>query len=85
MAHTQLDYIKAHLRSGKTLSALEALGLYRAFRLAARIKELRDQHWDITTTMRLDITGKSYAVYSLELPKSLLPPRYQGSAVRANS
>ncbi|WP_422049710.1 helix-turn-helix domain-containing protein [Shimia sp.] len=79
MAKSQLDQIKSHLKSGRTISPLEALGLYGVFRLAARIKELRDKGWPITTDNRTDPNGKKYAVYFLEdkgthgLPDFALP------------
>jgi hypothetical protein len=44
------------------------------------MKELRDQAWDIATEIRKDPNGKIYAVYTLGEPKSVLPPRYQGSS-----
>ena len=62
---TQLDHLRAHLKSGRSLSSLEALGLYGMFRLAARIKELRNKGWQIDTHMREDPNGKPYAVYKL--------------------
>lgn len=65
---TQINHIKDHLRSGRTISPLEALGLYGVFRLAARIKELRDQGWDIETENRRDPNGKKYAVYKKAEP-----------------
>ena len=80
MARTQLDLLKNHLRSGRSITPLEALGLYGVFRLAARMKELRDQAWDIGTDIRRDPNGKTYAVYTLCEPKTVLPPRYQGSS-----
>lgn len=61
-----------HLRTGKHITALEAQSLYRVFRLAARIFELRaklvkegDTH-EIATTVVRDSTGKPYARYSLQ-------------------
>lgn len=62
---TQLDHLKAHLKSGKTITPLEALGLYGVFRLAARMKELRDKGWDISTEIKNDPNGKVYATYKL--------------------
>ena len=61
---TQIDHLKAHLEGGRTITPLEAFGLYGMFRLAARIKELRDLGWDISTEIRHDPNGKVYAVYS---------------------
>lgn len=76
MAKTQLDHLRAHLKSGRTISPLEALGLYGMFRLAARVKELRDQKWDIITEMREDPNGKPYAVYRLAEPKNTDLPAF---------
>lgn len=55
----------ATTKSIRTISPLEALGLYGMFRLAARIKELRDRGWSIITDMKEDPNGKPYAVYRL--------------------
>lgn len=61
----QLDHLRKHLKAGRTISPLEAIGLYGMFRLAARIKELRYKGWDIETEIRKDPNGNSYAVYWL--------------------
>lgn len=66
MAKTQLDHLKDHLRSGRSITPLEALGLYGIFRLAARVKELRDRGWSISTDVREDPNGKVYACYTLD-------------------
>lgn len=65
---TQIAHILAHLKSGKTISPLEALELYGCFRLGARIWDLRHGKHDGT---RYDIEeipheGKQYAVYRLK-------------------
>lgn len=65
MAKTQLDHLKAHLKSGRSITPLEALGLYGVFRLAARVKELKDKGWDIKTDIKTDINGKVYGEYRL--------------------
>lgn len=65
---TQLSLIKTHLETKPSITALEALGLYGVFRLAARIYELKAQGWPISTEVRYDPNGKQYAVYSLEDP-----------------
>ncbi len=69
---SQKQHILAHLHSidpstGQTrgLSPFEAIGLYRIFRLAARIEELRDDGYDINTVIKHDTTGKVYARYFL--------------------
>ena len=61
---TQTRAILAHLRI-KTITAFEALELYGCFRLAARIKDLRDEGHDIHTE-RVEVqTGKRIAEYTL--------------------
>lgn len=62
---TQLDHLKAHLKAGRSITPLEALGLYGIFRLAARIKELRDKGWSIDNTIKYDPNGKVYSNYAL--------------------
>ena len=54
-----------HLESKGSISALEALSLYRINRLAARVEELRKSGHDIETEMKTDMTGKRYARYRL--------------------
>lgn len=51
------------------LTPYEAIGLYRCFRLAARIEELRDSGVKIITIKKTDNTGKSYAKYFLDSNK----------------
>jgi hypothetical protein len=67
---SQKDKIKLHLLSGQTITAGEALLVYGCFRLAARIKELRADGFNIVTIMKTDANRKSYASYKL---KSSLP------------
>jgi hypothetical protein len=49
--------------TGRSLSPLEALGLYGVFRLAARVFELKDMGVDIRKVTKVDINGKQYAEY----------------------
>ena len=65
---SQSDRILAHLISGKSLTAMQALDKFGCFRLAARVESLRKQ-WPITTEMKTK-DGKRFAVYRLSL-KSL--------------
>ena len=58
---TQKDKILAHLKSGKSISPIEALNLYQCFRLAAVIYKLVH---DDGVKISVDNTEK-YAVYSL--------------------
>jgi hypothetical protein len=64
-AKQQTDRILAHLLAGKSITQLEAFGVYRIFRLAARIHELKQKGHKIVTNMRVDETGKPFAEYSL--------------------
>lgn len=51
MAETHTAKILAHLKSGRTITPNEALGLYGCGRLAARICELRQRGRRIKTDM----------------------------------
>ena len=63
---TQKEMILSHLKSGYSLTPLEALDCYRIFRLAARIWEMKAAGIDIKTEVKRDRTGKQYAVYTLD-------------------
>jgi len=62
---SQTQLILGHLEMKGSISALEAMSLYRIFRLAARVKDLRNQGYEIETNMKEDTTGKPYARYVL--------------------
>lgn len=62
---TQTRAILAHLRQHRTITALEALDQHQCFRLAARIKDLRDEGHDIHTERVEVATGKRIAEYTL--------------------
>lgn len=55
------------LKSGKTLTALQALEKFGCWRLAARVREIREEYWrlDIRTIMRTMRSGKRVAVYRM--------------------
>jgi hypothetical protein len=62
---SQSARILAHLLSGKSLTAMQALDKFQCFRLAARIENLRSsQGWPITTTMEIR-NGKRIAAYRI--------------------
>lgn len=65
---SQNDALRAHLEAGKSITPLEAFGVYGIFRLAARIRDLRDAGLNIETRMRADVKGKQYAEYALGGP-----------------
>jgi hypothetical protein len=61
---SQESLILAHLRSGKTLTPLEALRLWGCFRLGARVFNLKKQGHDIRCEMVDDLkTDKRFACY----------------------
>lgn len=58
----QSEAILSHLRSGKSLTPLEALDLFGCFRLGARVYDLKAQGHDIEMEM-VTMNGKSFAKY----------------------
>lgn len=73
MKTTKIDLLKEHLVSGKTITQLEAIGLYSLFRLAARVHDLKKQGWNIITNEKRDANGSVYAEYVLGEPAHLNP------------
>jgi len=65
---TQSDQILLHLESGQTITPIEALELFRCFRLAARIADLKALGHNIRTEMVESPMGRRYARYSLVRP-----------------
>lgn len=65
MRVSQKELILQHLREKGSITSLEAIGVYRIYRLQARIDELRDLGYSIKTEMHKDSTGKRYARYNL--------------------
>ena len=55
-----------HLNSGKSITPLEALGLYGSFRLAAVVHALKKKGYDIITDIKVDMNGSRYGQYSLK-------------------
>ena len=64
---TQKEAILRHLQSGKTITPLEALNLYRCYRLSARIRELRDEGYEIKSE-NVKQGKKTFASYKLIVP-----------------
>ena len=62
---SQLDKIRTRLEAGKPITALQALKWYGCFRLAARIRELREQGLEIRTDTITTAKGKQIASYQL--------------------
>ena len=61
---SQSKQILNHLQSGKVITPLEALRLYGCFRLGARIFDLKNKGYAISTEM-VSENGKRFARYSL--------------------
>ena len=61
---SQTARILTDLKSGKTITPIEALNNHGCFRLAARIHRLRERGWPIKTELVED-DGKTFAKYYL--------------------
>lgn len=62
--YTKIGQIKAHFKSGRTLSHLECLGLYGTHRLGAYVHTLRKKHkMNIVTENKVTLAGAPYARY----------------------
>ena len=61
---TQTQRILIYLKTGKTLTPLEALKKFGCFRLAARISDLRSQGHTIWTNY-ITKDNKTFAAYKL--------------------
>lgn len=64
---SQTQTILRHLQQGKSITHLEAFGVYGVHRLAARIHDLRGQGHDIISTEHLDERGRRYVRYAMGL------------------
>lgn len=62
---TQNERLLNHLLTGKTITPLEALGVFGIYRLAARVYELKAKGHDIECTTKLDPNGNQYGSYKL--------------------
>lgn len=61
---SQSENIIRYLKAGECITHIEALNLFGCARLAARIKELREQGYNIITET-VNKNGKSFASYKL--------------------
>lgn len=62
---TQTEQILQYLKGGKAITPLDALNFFGCFRLAARIKDLRDDGYNIVTDEKRIENGATVASYSL--------------------
>ena len=63
---SQSQKILKHLSSGRSLSPLQALGLFGCYRLAGRIYDLKRAGHQIETIIKSDDQGRTYASYVLK-------------------
>jgi len=63
---TQTDRIRMYLETGKSLTAMDALVRFNCLRLAARIKNLRDDGVPIKSEL-VHKDGKKYSRYFMDL------------------
>ena len=62
---SQTELIVKHIRKAGSISRREAMIDYSIQNLTARIRDLRDQGYNVKTKMRKHpVTGQSYARYS---------------------
>lgn len=62
---SQKQQILNHLQSGNSITALEALQKFGCFRLAARIRDLRNEGYTIQAKTTITGNRKNIAVYNL--------------------
>lgn len=72
---SQSAQILAWLESGKTITGMEALDQIGCFRLAARIKDLKNDGYDIRTETVPTPSGAPIARYSLARPVRFIQPQ----------
>ena len=61
---SQNKVLRKHLESGKSISPLQALNRFGIYRLAARIRNLKDDGMNISTTM-IYLNPVKFAKYKL--------------------
>jgi len=60
---SQNKQIKAYLKEGNSITAIQALEKFGCFRLAARIKDLKETGMVIDKAMIANNEGKHHAIY----------------------
>jgi hypothetical protein len=66
--NTQNKQIKAHLESGKAITAYEALELYGCLRLASRIFDIKSSGYAVNKDLITLPSGKRIASYTKKTP-----------------
>ena len=66
MNNTQLEQILEHLKQGKSITQMDAIRLFKCYRLSAIIEKLRRQGYDIVTHRERNHSGiGTHARYEL--------------------
>lgn len=60
---SQNEMVLEHLMTGRSITPLEAIGVYGIYRLAARVCELKKAGYVIESEVRRDKNKKPYARY----------------------
>lgn len=68
MTETQTKQILAHLKTGRSITPIDALNKYGCFRLGARIYDLKQDGHNIYREMVETDSGKRVASYTLVKP-----------------
>lgn len=68
---SQIEQVREHLKSGKTITPLTALGLYGAFRLSHIIYVLRKEGLSIEMKRKRSTNNKPYGEYRLVTEETL--------------
>ncbi|MDF1853485.1 MAG: helix-turn-helix domain-containing protein [Verrucomicrobiales bacterium] len=68
MTETQTAQILAHLKTGRSITPIDALNKYGCFRLGARIYDLKQDGHNIYREMVETDSGKRVASYTLVKP-----------------
>ncbi len=68
---TQIERIRRHLEDGKTITPLQALGVYGISRLSSVIEDLRQRGMEIDCVLKFDEMGKQYGEYRKRIPPSI--------------
>jgi hypothetical protein len=68
MTETQTAQILAHLKTGRSITPIDALNRYGCFRLGARIYDLKQDGHNIYREMVETDSGKRVASYTLVKP-----------------
>lgn len=63
---SQKNLILNHLRAGRSITPLEALGEYSVYRLAPVIHRLKGDGYHIETTIKRSMRQRPYAEYTLK-------------------